>query len=126
MHSRETGYRSSAVGSKAHARIIWDACWSTDIEEEESWFATASRDKTVGQADSDDRHFHISLIVLNFLPTGQAVDSIRRRMGMCSNDQIRRSCNFDGYCLSTESTVRLAPFSRNREIHGTDHRLPRL
>ncbi|GAA5824680.1 hypothetical protein JCM5353_000803 [Sporobolomyces roseus] len=43
----ELGYRSSAVGSKAHARIIWDACWSTDIEEEESWFATASRDKTV-------------------------------------------------------------------------------
>ncbi|GAA5868103.1 hypothetical protein JCM3774_001022 [Rhodotorula dairenensis] len=38
----EPVYRRAA-NQKSHARIIWDACWSADA----SFFATASRDKTV-------------------------------------------------------------------------------
>ncbi|GAA6020260.1 hypothetical protein JCM11491_003868 [Sporobolomyces phaffii] len=38
----DLGYELVASMDKAHARIIWDACWSTDG----SFFATASRDKT--------------------------------------------------------------------------------
>ncbi|GAA6028373.1 hypothetical protein JCM8097_007000 [Rhodosporidiobolus ruineniae] len=36
-------YRPFADAPKAHARIVWDACWAADA----SFFATASRDKTV-------------------------------------------------------------------------------
>lgn len=38
----EPTYRRVA-NAKSHARIIWDACWGGDA----SFFATASRDKTV-------------------------------------------------------------------------------
>ncbi|GAA5862742.1 hypothetical protein JCM8547_003532, partial [Rhodosporidiobolus lusitaniae] len=36
-------YRPLTDAPKAHSRIIWDACWAADA----SFFATASRDKTV-------------------------------------------------------------------------------
>lgn len=43
-HAKD-GY-SPVFAAKGHARIIWDCCWM----HEEDIFATASRDKTVGEA----------------------------------------------------------------------------
>ncbi|BGP16559.1 Elongator subunit elp2 [Rhodosporidiobolus nylandii] len=37
------GFYRPLADAKAHSRIIWDACWAADA----SFFATASRDKTV-------------------------------------------------------------------------------
>ncbi|BGO91728.1 hypothetical protein NBRC10512_006823 [Rhodotorula toruloides] len=41
--SQGLGFYRPAGDAKPHARIIWDACWASDS----SFFATASRDKTV-------------------------------------------------------------------------------
>uniref|UniRef100_A0A0K3CCY1 Elongator complex protein 2 n=1 Tax=Rhodotorula toruloides TaxID=5286 RepID=A0A0K3CCY1_RHOTO len=41
--SQSLGFYRPAGDAKPHARIVWDACWASDS----SFFATASRDKTV-------------------------------------------------------------------------------
>ncbi|GAA6000085.1 hypothetical protein JCM10207_006046 [Rhodosporidiobolus poonsookiae] len=47
LHERDeakgAGFYRPLADAKPHARIIWDACWAADA----SFFATASRDKTV-------------------------------------------------------------------------------
>ncbi|KWU47145.1 WD40 repeat-like protein [Rhodotorula sp. JG-1b] len=63
----EPTYRRAAI-AKSHARIIWDACWSGDA----TFFATASRDKTVKIWSTGDWQ---CLATLNFAEAATSVAS---------------------------------------------------
>lgn len=73
-----------AANAKSHARIIWDGCWAAN----DSFFATASRDKTASRSKAS------SLIRADVQPSsGQNLVSPfahrdRRRMGLLGNRQI--------------------------------------
>lgn len=95
------GYKA-AGSSKSHARIIWDACWTEDNK----YFITGSRDKTVSSTPSVPDYTHTDI----FYATGKSVDSKWKRMDMCRDDQNGRSSHFRRYYFTFQSGVSLLRF----------------
>ncbi|KAM0747952.1 WD40 repeat-like protein [Meredithblackwellia eburnea MCA 4105] len=71
LFERVDGVYQPAANSKSHARIIWDACWA----ENDGFFATASRDKTVkiwSQGSEDQKWTNASTLKFDEAATAVA------------------------------------------------------
>lgn len=99
-----------AASSKSHARIIWDGCWAAD----DSYFATASRDKTVRCALSS-----FGAVTDRTCCPGQDLGSPiwrfdRRQLGLLGHRQVRGSRYRCDCCDTARSRVRACSVLQHR------------